>query len=62
MKTSEKIVRAIIYDLTDRRGLRQEWDTIDADIEKGIIKKWVEIAEAVMNGEERKIYELDKYY
>jgi glycine/serine hydroxymethyltransferase len=33
----------IITDLTDRRGLRQEWENIDGDIQDEIIEKWVEI-------------------
>lgn len=30
----------IITDLTDRRGLRQEWEEIDGDIQDEIIEKW----------------------
>ncbi|HLO91533.1 MAG TPA: hypothetical protein VK172_10255 [Lentimicrobium sp.] len=33
----------IISDLTDRRGLRQEWEEIDGDIQDEIIAKWKEI-------------------
>ena len=33
----------IIADLTDRRGLRQEWEGIDADIHDEIIEKWLGI-------------------
>jgi glycine/serine hydroxymethyltransferase len=33
----------IITDLTDRRGLRQEWEEIDGDIQDEIIEKWKEI-------------------
>lgn len=44
-KTAKKIVKEIIRDLTDRRGLRQEWEEIDADIQKEIITKWTKIVE-----------------
>ena len=30
----------IITDLSDRRGLRQEWEQIDGDIQDEIIEKW----------------------
>jgi hypothetical protein len=35
----------IITDLTDRRGLRQEWEQIDSDIQDEIIAKWRDIIE-----------------
>lgn len=43
--TAEAIVFDIVSDLTDRRGLRQEWDNIDDDIQEEIIQKWVNIVE-----------------
>lgn len=42
---AENIVKGIISDLTDRRGLRQEWDGIDDEIKAEIIQKWESIAE-----------------
>ena len=33
-------VDSIIADLTDRRGLRQEWEQIDKDIKNDIIEVW----------------------
>jgi hypothetical protein len=33
----------IITDLTNRRGLRQEWEEIDGDIQDEIIDIWLEI-------------------
>jgi hypothetical protein len=33
----------IITDFTDRRGLRQEWEHIDGDIQDEIIEKWIGI-------------------
>lgn len=38
-----KIVRAIIKDFTHRRGLRQEWEFIDDEIQGEIISKWCDI-------------------
>jgi hypothetical protein len=43
MKTAERIVKAIITDFTDRRGLRQEWEQIDADIQQEIRETWLAI-------------------
>lgn len=35
----------IVNDLTDRRGLRQEWDNIDGEIQAEIIETWMKIIE-----------------
>jgi hypothetical protein len=35
-----RIVKEIVADLTDRRGLRQEWDAIDSDIKREILVTW----------------------
>lgn len=40
---AEKIVENIVSDLTDRRGLKQEWWMIDEDIQKEIKETWKEI-------------------
>jgi hypothetical protein len=40
MDKAERIVKAIEDDFTDRRGLRQEWEQIDADIQKEIRATW----------------------
>lgn len=37
----------IIYDITDRRGLKQEFRNIDCDIQDEIIEKWLEIIKKV---------------
>jgi hypothetical protein len=37
----ERIVDAIIADFTDRRGLRQEWEQIDDDIQAEIRATWI---------------------
>lgn len=46
-KKSEIIVDAIIIDLSDRRGLRHEWEQIDEDIQKEIRDKWINLIETV---------------
>lgn len=45
MSKAKKIVEEIIGDLTDRRGLRQEWEQIDTDIQESIKQAWVDIIE-----------------
>ena len=44
---SEQIVDAIISDLTDRRGLRQEWEMIDEDIQEEIKETWISIVKGL---------------
>lgn len=36
-----RAVDAIITDLSDRRGLRHEWDQIDDDIKREIRHAWI---------------------
>lgn len=55
---ASKIVESIVDDLTDRRGLRHEWDGIDEDIQKEIMETWATIVQASLdrlsaNGEVR---------
>lgn len=46
MRTAaERAVDAIIDDLSDRRGLRQEWEQIDRDIRKEIRAEWIKLVE-----------------
>lgn len=40
---AQRIITKIVNDLTDRRGLRQEWDQIDEDIKEEILEKWRKI-------------------
>lgn len=51
--TSEEIANAIVSrieaDFTDRRGLRQEWDEIDADIQEEIRDTWRDIVRQELN-------------
>lgn len=37
------MVYDIIYDISDRGGLKQEWGNIDGEIQDEIIDKWVKI-------------------
>lgn len=38
-----QIVQEILDDLRNRRGLRQEWDQIDSDIQSEIHQRWMKI-------------------
>lgn len=42
---AERIVQAIIRDLTDRRGLRQVWEDIDEDVQEEIVRAWTRLIE-----------------
>lgn len=42
-KRAEKIVNKIVLDITDRRGIKHEWNNIDEDIQKEIKEKWINI-------------------
>jgi hypothetical protein len=39
--TAQKIVKAILEDVTDRRGWRQEWDMFDESIQEEIRATWL---------------------
>jgi len=40
---ASQIVREIVADLSDRRGLRHEWEQIDPDIQREIVETWTKI-------------------
>ncbi len=42
-EAARRIVDRIVADLTDRRGLGQEWDQIDDEIQDEIIATWVDL-------------------
>jgi hypothetical protein len=42
-------VREIVFDLTDRYGLRNEWAAIDEVVQQEIIAKWQEIITRAMH-------------
>lgn len=44
----EAAVNQIIDDLSDRRGLKQEWESIDEDTKKVIRQRWCDILRDVM--------------
>lgn len=44
-----RIVFRLLEDLTDRRGLRQQWEQIDDDIQEEIIQRWIELATTELN-------------
>jgi hypothetical protein len=46
---AEIIVDAIIRDLSDRRGLRHEWEAIDDDIKNEIRDEWLSIVSLVLS-------------
>lgn len=37
---ASKVVAEIVKDLTDRRGLRQQWEKIDEDVQNEIVSRW----------------------
>lgn len=44
MTTKAKaIVSDLLYDLTDRKGLKQEWNSIDKPVQEDIKSAWVDI-------------------
>jgi len=53
MDTAERIVKAIEDDFTDRRGLRQEWEQIDADIQAEIRETWTRLVREELEKSER---------
>jgi len=42
-RVANEIVSAIVRDLSGRKGLGDEWDTIDEDIKEEIIANWEDI-------------------
>jgi hypothetical protein len=48
-KKADEIVKGILADLSGRRGLRQEWDMIDDEIQEEIIEEWHGIAVGVLS-------------
>lgn len=55
-KNVERLVDAILYDLTDRRGFRQEWDQVDDDIKDEIKQTWT----GIINNHQRQVTETDQ--
>jgi hypothetical protein len=49
-KIAKKVVSAIVEDIEDRRGLRQEWENIDSDIQKEIKEEWAKLVLYIIDG------------
>jgi len=49
---AEEIVYSLICDLTDRRGLKQEFWAIDADVQEELVDTWIGIVENALNAKE----------
>ena len=45
---AKKVLFGIMNNLTDRRGLSQEWDAIDPDVKNEMLITWLEIIEVGM--------------
>lgn len=50
---AKQIVKAILADVTDRRGWRQAWDEFDEDIKQEIQESWEGIVNEILR--EKKI-------
>lgn len=50
-RIANEIIDGIIADLSDRRGLRQEWEGIDEDIRLEIRETWTSICLMALEGE-----------
>jgi hypothetical protein len=48
-KVAKLAVKKILADLTDRRGLRQEWDQLDTEIRAEIRKEWEALVDAAFS-------------
>jgi hypothetical protein len=51
---ASKIVKVIETDFTDRRGLRQQWEQIDAETRQDIRETWMKIVVDILEQVERK--------
>ena len=38
-----RIVSALLWDVTDLRGWRHEWDRFDEDVRRSIVARWLEL-------------------
>lgn len=48
--TASKIVKEILEDLKDRRGLRHEWERIDDEVRSEIRRSWLKIVMNILAG------------
>lgn len=49
--TAQALFDHISRDISDRRGLKREWDAIDADVMEEIRATWVAVFDAAMREE-----------
>ncbi len=42
------IAGTILNDITDRKGLRQAWDSIDEEVQKEILELWIEEIKTIL--------------
>lgn len=42
---AKRITYRILQDMRNRRGLRQQWEQIDEDVQEEIIAAWIDLAE-----------------
>jgi len=57
---AEHIVNLIVHDFTDRRGLRQEWEQIDDDIQQEIRQTWTKLVEGNLNTTDASIWDVPR--
>lgn len=48
---AKRIIHRIIQDLEGRKGIGDEWDRIDQNIQQEIKNKWVELTENIINND-----------
>ncbi len=48
MRPARRAVLAIVADLSDRRGLGQEWSALDREMRAEILKEWVNLVEEAL--------------
>jgi hypothetical protein len=49
--TAERIRDAILDDVTDRRGWRQEWEGFDDDVQEEVKQSWLDTIESILEEE-----------
>lgn len=49
MDKAKTLLFEFVQDFTDRRGLRQEWEQIDEDIQEEILEKWLMLIHTVID-------------
>lgn len=50
MPNDKALLFALIRDMTDRRGLRHEWDKIDDDVREELLNTWLSIIRKFTGG------------